>query len=91
MRRLADALEIEVDDRQLAALAQAATFEAMRANSRQLAPDTGRILKSRTAFFRRGSSGAGVELLEERDWVRYEQRARELAPEDLLVWLHRRR
>jgi aryl sulfotransferase len=40
-------------------------------------------------FFRRGSSGAGRELLTEREIDRYRERVAGLAPADLVEWLHR--
>jgi aryl sulfotransferase len=45
-------------------LVQAATFEAVRSSAERLIPTSG-ILKSNAAFFRRGSSGAGREILGE--------------------------
>lgn len=60
-----------------------------RARAEQLAPDPVGILKDRNAFFRRGSSGAGRELLTDAEFAQYENRAADLAPEDLLTWLHR--
>lgn len=89
MGRLTEVLDIPIGDEKLSVLAGAATFEAMRAQSDLLAPDPGGVLKSRSAFFRRGTSGAGAEHLAVNDLLRYERRARELAPEDLLAWLHR--
>ena len=41
------------------------------------------------AFFRRGGSGAGRELLTDEEFARYLERAATLAPADLLTWLHR--
>ena len=61
----------------------------MRARADQLAPDTQGVLKDRAAFFRRGRSGAGREELGEAELARYFARAAELAPPDLLGWLHR--
>jgi hypothetical protein len=75
------------------ALVEAATFEQMRNRAGDLAPDSQGVLKSRAAFFRRGTSGAGREALRQAlgdaGPATYEQRARELAPPDLLAWLHR--
>jgi hypothetical protein len=50
---------------------------------------SGQILKSAEAFFRRGTSGAGRELLTEAELARYDRRAAELASADMLRWLHR--
>ena len=89
MRRLAAFLGVEIDEDRFGALARAATFEAMQARSGSLAPDTGGVLKSRAAFFRRGSSGAGAELLTPAELAHYHERARQLAPDELIDWLHR--
>lgn len=89
MRRLDAVLDFDVGDQNLPQLAAAATFEAMRARSELLAPDVNGVLKDGAAFFRRGSSGEGGEILSAADLIRYEARARDLAPDDLLAWLHR--
>ena len=67
----------------------AAGFDQMRARADQLAPDAMGTLKDRKQFFRRGSSGAARELLPADQLARYNARAAELAPADLLAWLHR--
>jgi aryl sulfotransferase len=87
MRWLAGRLGITVQDAAWPALVQAATFESMRSNADRLVPTTG-ILKSNAAFFRRGSSGAGRELLSDEELAGYHARAAQLAPPDLLAWLH---
>src|SRR5262249_44180153 len=89
MRRLARRLGISVPEQRWPALIEAAGFDHMRARADQLAPDPVGILKDRHAFFRQGRSGAGRELLTDRELARYEQRATALAPADLLAWLHR--
>jgi hypothetical protein len=47
------------------------------------------VLKSSAAFFRRGTSGAGREELSAGELAGYHERAAQLAPPDLLSWLHR--
>jgi aryl sulfotransferase len=89
MRRIADRLGIEVPAAVWPALVEAATFSAMRANAAQLVPDPAGIMKDRAAFFRRGASGGGQELLTDAEFARYQERAAMLAPADLLTWLHR--
>ncbi len=89
MRDLAGRLSIEVPDERWPALVRAATFEEMRARSAQRAPAPDGVLKDPAAFFRRGRSGAGHEVLDERERARYYARAAELAAPDLLDWLHR--
>lgn len=89
MRRLTGILHIPVEDDRWAALAHAATFDSMRARADALAPDAAGILRDRAAFFRRGRSGAALELLDRASVERYHERASALAPSDLLTWLHR--
>jgi aryl sulfotransferase len=72
-----------------AELVEAAGFARMRARAKDLAPDPAGILKSTDAFFRRGRSGAGRELLTDAELAHYQQRAATMAPPDLLAWLHR--
>jgi hypothetical protein len=89
MRRLARLLGITVAEDRWPELIGAATFEAMQADAGRIAPNPSGILKDSAAFFRRGSSGAGVEQLTDDELERYRARAAELAPTDLLPWLHR--
>jgi hypothetical protein len=88
MRRIATWLGIVVDEACWPSLVNAARFDQMRANAARLAPGTG-ILKDQAAFFRRGKSGAGSELLNSRELADYHDHAAELAPPPLLAWLHR--
>jgi aryl sulfotransferase len=89
MRRLADRLSFDVPAPRWPALVEAAGFEAMRSRADELAPDRRGALRDRQRFFRRGTSGAGREVLGEAGVRAYEVRARALAPPDLLAWLHR--
>jgi aryl sulfotransferase len=89
MRRIAAWLDIEVPDGQWPELVRAATFDQMRQRATDLAPDSGGVLKDRRAFFRSGRSGAGREVLTAEEIKSYHERAEQLAPPDLLTWLHR--
>jgi hypothetical protein len=91
MRRLADRLDLAVPPGRWPSLVDAARFESMRTRATELAPDPNGVLKSRERFFRRGSSGAAGEVLDGDQLARYHARAAELAPADLLTWLHRGR
>jgi len=91
MRRIAEHLGIAVPARRWPALVEAATFARMRARADRLVPAPSGILKDPAAFFRRGSSGAGRELLTADDLARYRARVARLGPPDLLAWLHRDR
>ena len=61
----------------------------MRARADTVIPDPSGVLKDGQAFFRRGTSGAGRELLTDDELAHYEARTAHLAPLDLLAWLHR--
>jgi hypothetical protein len=89
MRRIAERLGIAVPEEKWPILVRAAGFAEMRQNAAKLAPDPAGIMKDRNAFFRRGSSGAGRELLTDAEFAHYEDRAGGMAPADLLKWLHR--
>ena len=89
MRRLATLLGVTVPDETWPDLVEAATFEHMRARAGRLAPDPSRILKDSAAFFRRGASGSGLDLLTTDEVDRYRARTAEMAPAELLAWLHR--
>lgn len=89
MRRLADRLGIKVPDDRWPALVEAASFPEMRRRADTVAPDTAnRIWKSTADFFHRGRSGQWRDVLLESDLAHYEARVRELAPPDLVDWLH---
>jgi hypothetical protein len=89
MRRIADRLAIDVAADTWPSLIKAASFAEMQSKADSLIPDPSGILMSRAAFFRRGTSGAGAETLTPAEVARYYRRAAELAPSDLLTWLHR--
>jgi len=89
MRRLAVRLGIEVGDAAWPELVEAASFERMSARAEALLPGPAGVLKDAGAFFRRGRSGAGSEVLTAAELARYEDRLRLMAPADLLAWLGR--
>jgi hypothetical protein len=60
----------------------------MRGRLDVVVPDTGGIFKDRAAFFRRGSSGAGRELLTDGEYDAYRERVRDLSDAELDAWLH---
>lgn len=90
MRWLAGRLGIAVAEETWPALVRAASFEAMRGRADQLVPTAG-IFKDNAAFFRRGTSGAGREILDTQELADYRARVAQLAPPDLIAWLHRHR
>jgi hypothetical protein len=91
MRRLAALLGIAVPERTWPALVAAATFGRMRARADLLVPAPPGILVDNAAFFRRGSSGSGRELLTGGELARYHAYTAQMAPAELLSWLHRER
>ena len=89
MRRLAGRLNIGIPESKWPELVQAASFATMRAQADDVLPTNSGIHKSSTAFFRRGSSGAGAEELTAAELSLYRRRAVELAEADALAWLDR--
>jgi hypothetical protein len=89
MRRIAQVLDIRVPEEAWPTLVNCATFNSMRSRANELAPNSSNVLKDTTAFFRRGTSGSGRELLTNDELGRYRERAGKLASSDLLEWLHR--
>ena len=89
MCRIADALGFDIGHDAVSDLSVGASFDAMRANADDLAPDPSGVLKNKSQFFRSGKSAGAMELLAEKDVAAYEIRAMTAAPDDLLEWLHR--
>ena len=89
MRRIAERLGIEVPASVWPDLVRAARFNAMQAQAETLAPDPADILVDHAKFFRRGESGSGRALLTDAELARYDVRAGQLMPADLVTWLHR--
>ena len=88
MRRLADRLGITMPEDRWPELVQAATFDDMRARAQLLAPDPADIMKDRDAFFRRGTSGAGEEVLSQEELAHYRDRVAGRGPPEVVAWLH---
>lgn len=88
MRRIAGRLGIAVPEETWPALVEAATFARMRARDDAVPPPPpGR--PPPPTFFRRGTSGAGREILSDEELARYHARVAALGPSDLIAWLHR--
>jgi hypothetical protein len=88
MGRIARHLSVEVADDRWPALVDAARFESMRSQAAVLLPDRNGVLKDPLAFFRRGTSGAGAEVLSPAELARYRERVASMAPADFVSWLH---
>jgi hypothetical protein len=78
MRWLSDRLGIVLDPKDWPSLVAGATFASMRAAATERAPDHRGVLKDPAAFFRRGTPGAGREVLAAEDVAAYEQKVRDL-------------
>jgi hypothetical protein len=90
LRRLAQVLSIEISDQRIDELATAATFDRMRGRADELAPGVdAKLWRSNENFFRSGTSGQWRRLLDPATLDRYHRRVAELAPPDLVEWLHR--
>jgi hypothetical protein len=88
MRALADRLACSVDEESWPELVRAAGFEAMQNDAARLIPASNGILKDASAFFRGGVSGAGRAVLNAGELAAYQERVTQLAPPDVLRWLH---
>ncbi len=73
MRWLADRLDVEVDANRWTSLIERASFASMRAAASERTPAQRGVLKDPAAFFRRGTPGAGREVLSEDDVAAYER------------------
>lgn len=90
LRRLVDVLSIEISDERIGELAAAATFDRMRGRADELAPGVdAKLWRSNENFFRSGTSGQWRRLLDSAALDRYHRRVAELAPPDVVEWLHR--
>jgi aryl sulfotransferase len=88
MRRIAARLGIVISEAMWPQLVEAATFDSMRSNADRIAPDPG-LFVNPESFFHRGRSGAGRDALSAAELDRYHARVAQLAPPDLVQWLHR--
>jgi hypothetical protein len=88
MRWLAGRLEIAVPEQAWPSLIEAATFGRMKDRADILIPVPPGMSADAASFFRRGTSGAGREILSDEEMAGYYARAAQLAPPDLLEWLH---
>ena len=92
MRRIAQRLEIAIDDERLPDLVAAAGFDAMRARADEIVPNASESLwLNNQAFFHRGSTGQWHDLLDASQRRRYAERVIQLAPTDLIEWAHHER
>ena len=89
MRRIAQRLDIDIDEDRLPDLVAAAGFDTMRERADEIVPDsTQGLWQSNRAFFHSGRNGQWQELLDEAGRRRYAERVKQLAPTDLIEWAH---
>jgi hypothetical protein len=88
MRGIARRLGITVPEASWPALIEAATFRRMRDSADRLVPAAPGMFSDTASFFRRGTSGAGREILSAAEMAGYHARVARLAPPDMLGWLH---
>lgn len=88
MRGIAWRLGIPIREQAWPVLAQAATFGRMRERSDHLIPASPGIFRDTSTFFYQGTSGAGRAILSDDEMAAYYERSAELAPPDMLQWLH---
>ena len=89
VQRLAEVLSIAIDDERAAAIAEASSFDRMKARAEDFAPDVhNRIWQSTESFFHKGTNGQWRDLLDDEGLRRYEKRVAELVPADLAAWAH---
>ena len=89
LRRLAAVLGYEISRQRAEQLAAEASFASMRRDAARVVPnsDIG-LWHSSDAFLHSGTTGQWREVFTDDDLAHYDQRVRELAPPDLVEWLH---
>ena len=86
---MAAALNLTPSDVLLAEIVDAVSFENMRENARNFAPNAGSgVWKDDRQFFSNGQSQRWRETLSSGDLALYDVRVRALLPEDEIAWLH---
>ncbi len=86
---MAAALSIDLSEAQLVEFTQAASFEAMKRNASQFAPESGRgFWKRETDFFARGANQQWKDALSPAELAAFDARLAELLPDaDARNWL----
>jgi hypothetical protein len=87
MRSLAARLDITVPETTWPSLVKAASFDQMRASADRIQPLD--ELENPADFFWKGKTGAGRALLTNAESARYYERVAQLAPTELIQWVHR--
>jgi aryl sulfotransferase len=88
MRRIADFLDIEIDEARFPLMVEHCTFDWMKANATKSTPLGGAIWDGGAdTFINKGTNGRWRDVLTAEDNVRYEALAREKLGEDCAAWL----
>ena len=88
MRGIAWRLGIAVPEQPLAGAGRGGHVRADARPRGRLVPAGHGMFRDTASFFRRGTSGAGRELLSDAEIAAYHARVARLAPPDMLTWLH---
>ena len=89
MLRLANFLGYDIGPVRAAELAGWASFDAMKSDADNVAPNADIALwNDTTSFFHKGESGQWQSVFTEAHLARYDERVRQLASPDLAAWLH---
>jgi aryl sulfotransferase len=85
---MASALNVALDEKQLEAMTQAASFESMKQNAEQFAPESGReFWKQDRGFFANGSSGQWQDIFSAEQVAAFDARLGELVSPEQAEWL----
>jgi hypothetical protein len=88
MERIASILNIEVPEQKWPILVKAATFESMKSNADNIAPDAEKNLwQNNAGFFNSGKNGQWKEQFSEEDIAVYHQQLKKRASPELARWL----
>ena len=88
VRRLAELLDMALDDEAIRAIAEASRLDAMRSRADTVAPDAQLApWKDASAFFRSGLVGEWRQYYDEDEAARFDERLHELAGPDLAAWM----
>jgi aryl sulfotransferase len=90
MRKIAEFLGIEIDEREWPALVKAATFAEMKSHADETAPDTNHSMwLSNKQFFNRGENNQWSGVLSEANLQLYQELSRKRYDKTLVDWLER--
>lgn len=87
MRRIAEFLEIELDEAQWPAVVERCTFEGMRREGEKVGPLDQAFEGGVEGFIFKGTNGRWVDVLDEEDLAAYRRKVAESLPEDAARWV----